>query len=132
MSRSGLTCRGNSFPRRRDYDSRREPIMEGLITCGFLAMLAVVLVPIVQLLKQRAKLRSLQSTVDKITQRVAGLEARGVAAPVAPSVATEAAAPAERREPAPPPIAVPPPLPTTTIMPAAIHSSVATAMEATS
>ena len=100
--------------------------MEGLITCGFLAVLALVFVPIALFLKQAARLRSLQATQEIITRRVAALEARAasgsVAVPPPPVPVAPAPAPV-LATPAPPPSAIPPPLPTAAVAASAFPSS---------
>ncbi|MEP6822350.1 MAG: DUF2339 domain-containing protein, partial [Chthoniobacterales bacterium] len=82
--------------------------MEAFFTCGFVGVLIFAIIAVAALFTQRARQRTLQSTVEKLAQRLAILEARGVPAarselqPIAP-------------QPAPQPVgraaATPPPLP---------------------
>ncbi len=70
--------------------------MEGYLTCGFLFLGALLLVPITLLVRQAAQVRRLQATSEKLAQRVAALEG-GTVAPTTPA-----------------PTATPPPLPVVT------------------
>ena len=76
--------------------------MEGLLTCGFVGLMALGLLLLALLLKQGASLRTLQKAVQKLTQRLATLESPNAQTSVAPQP-TPAAAPR--------PVATPPPLP---------------------
>lgn len=82
--------------------------MEAFVTCGFLGLLALWVIPIVVVLVQRKRLRRLQASLDQIGQRVSALEMKaGIAPGPAPSAA---------------PQSVPPPIPTAISQPTIARS----------
>ena len=77
--------------------------MEGLLTCGFVGVMALGLLLLALVLKQGSSLRTLQTAVQKLAQRLATLESLNAQTSVAPQ-APPAAAPR-------PVVVTPPPLP---------------------